>query len=53
VKGDANAFRDKMQAKQIFIRGAYDGLPSWSRVSMGRLEDLSRYVAALPEALGG
>ncbi|PQA89262.1 histidinol phosphate aminotransferase [Marinicaulis flavus] len=53
VKGDADAFRDEMKRRRIFIRGAYQGLPTWSRVSMGRLEDLKRYVAALPAALEG
>ncbi len=51
VKGDANMFRDKMASERIYIRGAYQGLPNWSRVSMGRLEDLSRYIAALPKAI--
>ncbi len=53
VNGDANAVRDNMERRKIFIRGAYQGLPTWSRVSMGRLDDLSRYVAALPAALNG
>ncbi len=53
VKNDANAFRDEMRRRDIHIRGAYHGLPSWSRVSMGRLDDLKRYVAAMPAALGG
>ena len=53
VKNDADAFRDRMEAQRIFIRGAYHGLPTWSRVSMGRLDDVSRYVAALPAALHG
>lgn len=51
VKRDADGFRDKMARDQIIIRGAYQGLPNWSRVSMGRIEDLARYVAALPLAL--
>ncbi|MCK5746551.1 MAG: pyridoxal phosphate-dependent aminotransferase, partial [Oricola sp.] len=53
VKGDADGFRDRMEAQKIFIRGAYHGLPSWSRVSMGRIEDIKRYVGALPAALAG
>ncbi|MFC2950637.1 pyridoxal phosphate-dependent aminotransferase [Marinicaulis aureus] len=51
VKGDADVFRDRMARERIFIRGAYQGLPNWSRVSMGRIEDLSRYVSALPKAI--
>jgi len=51
VKGDADVFRDRMARERIFIRGAYQGLPNWSRVSMGRIEDLSRYVSALPKVI--
>jgi histidinol-phosphate aminotransferase len=51
IKGDADAFQAKLERERIFIRGAWQGLPNWSRVSMGRIEDLRRYVAALPAAL--
>lgn len=53
VKQDAEAFRKKMEAKGIMIRGIYGEYKTWSRVSMGRIEDVERYVKALPEALGG
>lgn len=49
--GDADLFQKKMEARKIMVRGAYGDYRAWSRVSMGRLEDLERYVRALPEVL--
>lgn len=51
--GDRNAetFRESMAARNVLIRGIYGRYHNWSRVSMGRLEDVSRYVAALPAVL--
>jgi histidinol-phosphate aminotransferase len=46
---DANALRDAMAGKGIAIRGAYGDLKGYSRVSTGKLEDVARYTAALPE----
>jgi histidinol-phosphate aminotransferase len=46
---DANALRDAMAARGISIRGAYGSLTGYSRVSTGKLEDVARYAAALPE----
>ncbi|MFN3990531.1 MAG: pyridoxal phosphate-dependent aminotransferase [Erythrobacter sp.] len=46
---DANALRDAMASKGIAIRGAYGDLTGYSRVSTGKLEDVARYTAALPE----
>lgn len=46
---DANALRDAMAGKGIAIRGAYGSLNDYSRVSTGRIEDVARYAAALPE----
>ncbi len=46
---DANALRDAMAGKGIAIRGAYGSLNTYSRVSTGRIEDVARYAAALPE----
>ena len=46
---DANALRDAMAARGILIRGAYGSLNGHSRVSTGRLADVARYAAALPE----
>jgi histidinol-phosphate aminotransferase len=33
----------------VMIRGAYGKFTGWSRVSTGRIEDVRRYAAALPE----
>jgi histidinol-phosphate aminotransferase len=46
---DANALRDAMAGKGISIRGAYGAWAGYSRVSTGRMEDVARYAAALPE----
>lgn len=49
---DANSVQKAMAAKGIQIRGAYGKWSQWSRVSTGRIEDVQRYAAALPEAVG-
>ena len=46
---DADALRDAMATRGISIRGAYGSLTVYSRVSTGKLEDVARYAAALPE----
>ncbi|MEM6810712.1 MAG: histidinol-phosphate transaminase [Pseudomonadota bacterium] len=48
---NAEVFRQKMAAQRVLIRGIYQDYISWSRVSAGRLEDVERYVAALPLVL--
>lgn len=48
---DADTLRDRMAARGITIRGAYGKWRQWSRVSTGRIEDVRRYAAALPELL--
>lgn len=46
---DADALRDAMVAQGIAIRGAYGPWKGYSRVSTGKIEDVARYTAALPE----
>lgn len=46
---DADSLREAMAEKGIAIRGAYGPWAGYSRVSTGRLEDVARYAAALPE----
>ncbi|WP_296717400.1 histidinol-phosphate transaminase [Erythrobacter sp.] len=46
---DADSLRDAMAEQGIAIRGAYGPWAAYSRVSTGRLEDVARYAAALPE----
>jgi histidinol-phosphate aminotransferase len=50
-KLNAEIFRQKMAARNVLIRGIYGDYTNWSRVSMGRLEDVERYVKALPSVL--
>jgi histidinol-phosphate aminotransferase len=48
---DANAVKARMAERGIVIRGAYGKWKNWSRVSTGRIEDVRRYAAALPEVM--
>ena len=48
---NAEKFRVAMQKRNVMIRGVYRDYTQWSRVSMGRLEDIQMYVDALPAAL--
>ncbi len=52
VAEDAEQVRQKMADKGVMIRGIYQDYTTWSRVSMGYIEDVERYVAVLPEVLG-
>ena len=40
-----------MLKENILIRGKYGDYHNWSRVSMGNLSDVQRYVDALPKVL--
>lgn len=48
---DADATRAAMAKQGVEIRGTYGKWKTWSRVSTGRIEDVKRYVAALPAAV--
>ena len=48
---NAESFRKAMADRNILIRGIYRDYTHWSRVSMGKLEDVQQYVDALPAAL--
>lgn len=50
---DANAVQRAMAERDIMIRGAYGKWTQYSRVSTGRLEDVSRYAEALPQVIEG
>ncbi|MEO1335936.1 MAG: aminotransferase class I/II-fold pyridoxal phosphate-dependent enzyme, partial [Myxococcota bacterium] len=52
VGQDANIVRQKMESKGIMVRGVYRDYQHWSRVSMGRIEDVRRYAEALPQVVG-
>ena len=40
---NASEFANKLAARNILIRGSYNGAPNYSRVSMGRLQDLEEF----------
>ena len=40
IQRDADVFKAKMAARNIRIRGIYEGYDTYSRVSMGRIEEL-------------
>jgi histidinol-phosphate aminotransferase len=46
---DAALLQQKMLAKGIQIRGPYGKLTEWSRVSMGKIDDVQRYAKVLKE----
>lgn len=47
----ANDLQAKLAEKQIMIRGQYMDYVDWSRVSMGKIEDVERFCKALPAAV--
>ena len=48
---NAESFRAAMADRNVLIRGIYRDYNHWSRVSMGKSEDVQMYVDALPAAL--
>jgi len=48
---DANVVKARMAERGIVIRGTYGKWTQWSRVSTGKIEDVRRYAAALPEVV--
>ncbi len=48
---DADALQKAMAERNISIRGSYGSLKTYSRVSTGKLEDVARYTAALPQVM--
>jgi histidinol-phosphate aminotransferase len=50
-KMNAEAFREKMAGENVLIRGIYRDYTNWSRVSMGKPEAVSQYIAALPKVV--
>jgi histidinol-phosphate aminotransferase len=51
--GDGNAeyFRQAMAERDVLIRGIYRTYTNWSRVSMGKIADVQRYIDTMPYAL--
>ena len=50
-KGDADLFQAAMAEKAVLIRGTYRSYTNWSRVSMGKIPDVKRYIDAIPSSL--
>ena len=48
---DAEKFRVAMAERNVLIRGIYRDYTNWSRVSMGKLEDVEMYAKAMPYAI--
>ncbi len=48
---NAEAFRRAMAKRNVLIRGIYRDYANFSRVSMGFIHDVEKYVAALPAVL--
>jgi len=48
---DANLIQQRFSDRGIKIRGTYMDYTTWSRVSMGKLEDVSRFCRTLPDVL--
>ena len=48
---DAEKFRAAMFEEGVMIRGIYRDYNNWSRVSMGKLPDIQKYIDALPKVL--
>ena len=48
---DAEKFRAAMADQGVLIRGIYRDYTNWSRVSMGKLEDVQKFVDALPRII--
>ena len=48
---NADKFKESMAKRNIIISGIYRNHNNWSRVSMGKINDIQRYINAMPEAL--
>lgn len=44
-------YRERMMAQGIKVGRPFSGYDTWSRVSIGRTEEIDRFLAALPSAL--
>jgi histidinol-phosphate aminotransferase len=51
--GDLNAetFRQEMAKENVLIRGIYQDYTNWSRVSMGKIPDVQKYIDNLPKVI--
>jgi histidinol-phosphate aminotransferase len=49
IQRDADVFKEKMAARNVKIRGIYKGYDTYSRVSMGRIEELEVFDRVFDE----
>ena len=50
---NASDFQKLMAQRNILIRGAYDGYPTYSRISMGRIEEIEIFQRVFTEVFNG
>lgn len=50
---DADIFKEQLASHNVIVRGVFDQYRTYSRVSMGRIEDLKVFDRAVTEILGG
>lgn len=48
---NAEDFRQGMAKENVLIRGIYQDYLHWSRVSVGKIPDVEKYIAAIPKVL--
>ena len=53
IQRDADVFKAKMAARNVKIRGIYAGYDTYSRVSMGRIEELEIFDRIFSEVYAG
>ena len=53
IQRDADVFKEKMAARNVKIRGIYKGYDTYSRVSMGRIEELEIFDRVFGEVYAG
>ena len=53
IQRDADVFKAKMAARNVKIRGIYAGYDTYSRVSMGRIEELEIFDRIFDEVYAG
>jgi len=53
IQRDADVFKAKMAARNIRIRGIYEGYDTYSRVSMGRIQELEIFDRIFSEVYAG
>jgi len=53
IQRDADVFKEQMAARNVKIRGIYEGYDTYSRVSMGRIEELEVFDRVFNEVYAG